>query len=282
MATLRAACIQMRSGVSPEANIRQMQAMVRDAVGKGAQYVQTPEMSGLLQKNPKLLLETITTQDADPVFKASAELAAEFGIWFHLGSTPVKTANSDETRKAANRGALFSPKGELVMTYDKIHMFDVDLDANNQWKESNRFEPGDKAFVADLGGIKTGISICYDLRFPRLYEGQAKAGAQILTCPSSFTKPTGQAHWETLLRARAIENGAFMIAAAQGGVHEDGRKTHGHSMIIDPWGKILGEISGDEPGIVVCDLDLEQVDDARKRLPNLVNQRNFTISVVGS
>ncbi len=231
----------MRSGVSPEANIRQMQGMVRDAVGKGAQYVQTPEMSGLLQKNPKLLLETITTQDDDPVFKASAELAAELGIWFHLGSTPVKTAKSDETRKAANRGALFSPNGELVVTYDKIHMFDVDLDANNQWKESNRFEPGDKAFVADMGGVKTGISICYDLRFPKLYEAQAKAGAQILTCPSSFTKPTGEAHWEILLRARAIENGAFMIAAAQGGEHEDGRKTHGHSMIIDPWGKILGE-----------------------------------------
>jgi predicted amidohydrolase len=280
MGVLRTACVQMRSGVSVEKNIVQMRDFVRAAAAQGAIYIQTPEMSGLLQKNPKLLMDTIKLQDHDPVFAASAELAMELGIWLHLGSTPIKLADSEITKKAANRGALFSPKGELVFTYDKIHMFDVVVDEANQWKESNRFQPGENAYVFDMNGVKAGVSICYDLRFPQLYQAQAKAGANILTCPSSFTKPTGKAHWEVLLRARAIENGAFMIAAAQGGQHEDGRTTHGHSMIIDPWGQVLGELAHDEPGVLVCDLDLEQSANARKRIPNLANERKFSISMI--
>lgn len=280
MGVLRAACVQMRSGISMKRNIAQLDELVREAASKGALYIQTPEMSGLLQKNPKLLLETIKLQGEDPVFAACSALAAELGVWLHLGSTPIKLANSDVTRKAANRAAIFSPMGELVITYDKIHMFDVVLDEANQWKESNRFEPGENAYLVDMDGVKAGISICYDIRFPTLYREQARLGAPVLTCPSSFTKPTGEAHWEILLRARAIENGAFMIAAAQGGKHEDGRETHGHSMIISPWGEILGELAHDEPGVLICDLDLEQSADARKRIPNLANERKFSISMV--
>ncbi|MGB7286658.1 MAG: carbon-nitrogen hydrolase family protein [Salaquimonas sp.] len=278
MGVLRVACLQMRSGTNIADNIEQLTYLARQAAEQGAVYLQSPEMSGLLQKNPKLLLETIQTQQKDPVFAACSNLAANLGIWFHLGSTPVKTASSENTKKAANRGALFSPAGKLIVIYDKIHMFDVDVDAQNQWKESNRFEAGNAAFVVEMDGVKLGLSICYDIRFAELYHQQAKLGAKILTCPSSFTRPTGQAHWEVLLKARAIENGAFMIAAAQGGKHEDGRETHGHSMIINPWGDIIAELDGDEPGVLVADIDLGEVNVARKRIPNLANERKFSIS----
>ncbi len=270
----------MRSGTSVERNVEMLSAMVRQAAGDGALYIQTPEMSGLLQKNPRLLMETVRLQEDDPVFAACSGLAGELGIWLHLGSTAIKLPQTDNTGKAANRAALFAPTGELKLTYDKIHMFDVSVDEQNQWRESNRFEAGNQAYVVEMDGIKTGISICYDMRFPQLYRHQARLGAQILTCPSSFTKPTGRAHWEIILRARAIENGAFMLAAAQGGTHEDGRETYGHSMMINPWGEIIGELAHDEPGILVCDLDLEEVDIARKKIPNLVNEKKFAISEV--
>ena len=239
MKTLKAACIQMRSGTSVECNVEMLSGMVRQAAGDGARYIQTPEMSGLLQKNPKLLMETVRLQDEDPVFAACSGLAGELGIWLHLGSTAIRLPQTDNTGKAANRAALFAPTGELKLTYDKIHMFDVSVDEQNQWRESNRFEAGNQAYVVEMDGIKTGISICYDMRFPQLYRHQARLGAQILTCPSSFTKPTGRAHWEIILRARAIENGAFMLAAAQGGTHEDGRETYGHSMMINPGERLL-------------------------------------------
>ena len=280
MKVLRVAWLQMRSSSDVAENIKALKSLTREAVGKGALYVQSPEMTGLLQKNPKKLLETITFQKDDPVFSACQDLAKEHGIWFHLGSTPMKTVRSKALNKAVNRGAVFSPKGDLVVTYDKIHMFDVVLDEQNMWMESNRFEPGSKTHVVDLGRIKAGLSICYDIRFPQLYRQQAKLGAQLLTCPSSFTVPTGKAHWEILLRCRAIENGAFMVAAAQGGDHEDGRKTYGHSMIVNPWGEIIGQLAHDDPGVLVCDLDADQSDEARKRIPNLANERKFSISMI--
>lgn len=278
MGMLRVACLQMCSGVDVAKNIEQMRELTHQAAKDGAIYVQSPEMSGLLQKNPKLLLETIVQEKDDPVFAACSALAREFGIWFHLGSTPVELEETAETKKAANRSALFSPRGELIVTYDKIHMFDVALDEQNRWMESNRYQAGNRTFVVDLNGVKLGLSICYDVRFPQIFRQQAKLGAKILSCPSSFTKPTGEAHWEILLRARAIENGAFMIAAAQGGKHEDGRETYGHSMIVDPWGEIIAELEDDQPGVLVADIDLNLVDEARKRIPNLLNERKFSIS----
>lgn len=280
MSSIRIACLQMRSGTNMDGNIKQLSELAREAGSKGASYIQSPEMTGLLEKNPKRLLELVCDQDADPVFAACSELARELNVWFHLGSTPVRLVDTSESRKAANRGALFSPDGQLRATYDKIHMFDVAVDSQNAWRESNRFAAGVQTHVVNMGGTMLGLSICYDLRFPQLYRQQSKLGAQILTCPSAFTKPTGEAHWEVLLRARAIENGAFMIAAAQGGAHADGRLTHGHSMVIGPWGDIIGEIGGDEPGVLIADLDISQVEEARKRIPNIANERKFSISVI--
>lgn len=278
--SFRVACVQMRSGTDPDANVRVMRQLTEEAVAKGANYVQTPEMTGLLEKNPKALLEIINPQEEDPSFLAAAELAKRHGIWFHLGSTAIRRPQTDEDGRAANRAAVFSPDGMLVATYDKIHMFDVSVDEKNRWQESARYAPGNRAVVVEAGFAKIGLSICYDIRFPQLYRQLAKAGAQILTCPAAFTRPTGKAHWETLLRARAIENGAFVIAAAQGGSHEDGRETWGRSMVAGPWGEIVGRLDHDEPGVLVCDLDLDEVESARKRLPVLDNERRFALTKV--
>ena len=278
--TLRIACIQMRSGTDPQANVQVMGELVDEAVSQGARYVQTPEMTGLLEKNPKRLLEVIEPQESDPAFLAAGELAKRHGIWFHLGSTAIRRPETATDGRAANRGGVFSPEGRLVATYDKIHMFDVAVDEDNRWQESARYAPGERAATVDAGFARIGLSICYDIRFPQLYRQLAKAGAGILTCPAAFTKPTGRAHWETLLRARAIENGAFMIAAAQGGSHEDGRETWGHSMVVGPWGEIVGRLDHDEPGVLVCDLDLCEVESARNRLPVLENERRFAMTKV--
>jgi predicted amidohydrolase len=266
----------MRSGTDEAANIAVMERLVREAAGQGAVYVQTPEMTGIMERDPANLLNQISEDEGNPVFAAAASLAKELGIWLHLGSTAIRVSE----RKAANRGALFSPKGERVATYDKIHMFDVDLDGGESYRESNRYEPGDRSVVADTGAFKLGMAVCYDVRFPRIFRKQAQCGAQILTLPAAFTRPTGKAHWKTLLTARAIENGAFMIASAQGGKHEDGRATWGHSIIIGPWGEIVGELEHDEPGILVRDIDLQEVSDARAKIPALANERDFTISEI--
>lgn len=280
MGSLRVACLQMCSGVDIGRNIEQLSDLARQAAREGAIYIQSPEMSGLLQKNSKLMLNAISPQETDTVFSACSHLASELGVWFHLGSTPIKLSDTDESGKAANRSAIFAPDGRLVQIYDKIHMFDVAVDEHNRWTESNRYQAGHQAYVVDMAGMKLGLSICYDLRFPQIYRQQAKLGAKVLTCPSSFTKPTGEAHWEILLRARAIENGAFMIAAAQGGSHEDGRETYGHSMIVNPWGEIIDMLDHDQKDVLVADIDLSQVDKARSRIPNLVNERKFSISGV--
>jgi len=275
---MRVACVQMRSGTNEAANIAAMEKLVREAAGEGAVYVQTPEMTGIMERDPANLLSQISEDEGNPVFAAAASLARELGIWLHLGSTAIKLGE----RKAANRGALFSPRGERVATYDKIHMFDVDLDGGESYRESNRYEPGGQSVVVDTGAFKLGMAVCYDVRFPRIFRKQAQCGAQILTLPAAFTRPTGKAHWKTLLTARAIENGAFVIAAAQGGEHEDGRATWGHSIIIGPWGEIVGELEHDEPGILVRDIDLQEAGDARAKIPALANERDFTISEIGT
>jgi len=272
---MRAACIQMRSGTDVDDNLSQLSQYVAKAVKQGADYIQTPEMTSILAQNRKTLFSQIETDDgsigSNRVIDFAANLAKQHGIWLHLGSIAVKISNS----KAANRGLIFSPEGQRIASYDKLHMFDVDLPNNETWRESSLYRPGERAVVCKTDKYTLGLSICYDLRFPGLYRQLAQAGAQILSCPAAFTRQTGKAHWHSLLRARAIENGAFVIAAAQGGVHQDGRETFGHSLIINPWGVIIAEINHDHPDIIVCDIDLGQVEKARSRIPSLSNIREY-------
>ena len=276
MTVLTAACIQMRSTVSIDQNIEAMDELVRASGKDGALYIQTPEMTGLLQKNRKTLFETIKTQDEDQLVSHSAALAKELRVWLHIGSHAVLVG--DEL--AANRAFLFSPDGEIITHYDKIHMFDVDLDNGESWRESKVYRSGSECRLVDCGNWKLGLGICYDVRFPALFRTQARAGAHILTSPAAFTRQTGRAHWHILMRARAIENGAFMLSAAQGGDHEDGRETFGHSIMVDPWGKVIAEINGEEPGYTVAELNLELVTQARQKVPNLKNEKPFEFDTV--
>ncbi|MDF1608015.1 carbon-nitrogen hydrolase family protein [Hoeflea sp. YIM 152468] len=273
MRKLVVAAVQMRSGISPEANIAVMERLVREAASCGARYVQTPEMTGSLQKDRASLRSILKAELDDPVLQAAARLAAELGLYLHIGSTAVDAGNE----MAANRGVVFDPSGAALARYDKIHMFDVDLDNGESWRESSAYRPGDVAQTVDLDVARLGMGICYDIRFPHLFRELALAGAEILTAPAAFTRQTGEAHWHVLQRARAIENGAFMISAAQGGVHEDGRETYGHSLIVDPWGRVMAEAEGDEPGVIVADLTLDEVKAARAKIPNLKNARAYRV-----
>lgn len=273
---MKIACVQMRGGTSQAGNIAELERLVREAAQIGATYVQTPEMTGLVQRNPKKLFAEIGPDAGNPVFEAAARLSAELGIWLHIGSAAVDI----DGEKAANRGAIFAPDGARVARYDKLHMFDVDLDDGESWRESRIYRPGEKAVVVQAGGAVVGMTICYDLRFPALYRALAQSGADLLTAPSCFTRRTGQAHWHALLRPRAIENGAFMAAAAQGGLHEDGRESFGHSLIVNPWGEIIGEIDNDEPGVLVCEIDLGEAKAAREKIQSLRHDRQFTVERV--
>ena len=275
---MRVAAVQMCSTTSIRENCSAMEALVRAAANDGAGYVQTPEMTGLLQKNRKGLFAEIGNPGDDPLLLLAATLASELNIWLHIGSHAVRL--SDE--KAANRAFLFSPTGKIVASYDKIHMFDVDLDNGESWRESKTYKPGTQNVTAEIDGARLGLSICYDVRFPHLYWQQALSGAQILTAPAAFTRQTGKAHWHVLMRSRAIENGAFMIAAAQGGEHQDGRETFGHSLIVNPWGEIIAEIGNEKPGYVVAELDLQEVSKARQKIPNLANSREFVLQHASS
>ncbi|MEM9279643.1 MAG: carbon-nitrogen hydrolase family protein [Pseudomonadota bacterium] len=273
---MRVAAVQMRSTTSIAENCDVMEELVRTAANNGATYIQTPEMTGILQKSRKGLFEEIKPQAEDVLVRHSAKLASELGVWLHIGSHAVLTGEE----KAANRAFLFSSAGELVVTYDKIHMFDVDLDNGESWRESKVYQPGTRNLVVDTDEARLGLSICYDIRFPHIYREQAISGAQILTAPAAFTRQTGRAHWHVLMRSRAIENGAFLIAAAQGGDHQDGRETFGHSLIINPWGEIIAEIDNEEPGFVVADIDLAEVTKARSKIPNLANTREYVLEHV--
>ncbi len=274
----KVAAIQMCSGVDPQKNAADMARLVRDAAAQGAVYVQTPEMTGAVQKDRKGLMAVLKDEANDVIVSTAQELARELGIHVHVGSTAIALDDG----KIANRGFLFAPGGSRICTYDKIHMFDVDLDNGESWRESAVYRPGGEARVADLPFAKLGFAICYDVRFPTLFRTEAVAGAEVLTVPAAFTRQTGEAHWEVLLRARAIENGAFLVAAAQAGVHEDGRETFGHSMIIDPWGKVLASAGGSGEQIVIAEIDVEQVKAARSKIPNLKNARDFTLDTVAA
>lgn len=271
--TFKAAAIQMCSGVDPEKNAAAMARLVRDAASKGAVYVQTPEMTGAVQKDRAGLRAVLKDEAGDIIVKTAGDLAGELGIHVHVGSTAIALDDG----KIANRGFLFGPDGRIINRYDKIHMFDVDLDNGESWRESAAYRPGSEARVVSLPFAEMGFTICYDVRFPALFRAQAIAGAEVMTVPAAFTKQTGEAHWEILLRARAIENGMFVIAAAQAGLHEDGRETFGHSMIVDPWGKILASAGGTGEAVVLADIDISAVKTARDKIPNLKNGREFSI-----
>ncbi len=277
MTILKVAAIQMRSGKDPQRNSADMARMVREAAAAGASYIQTPEMTGALLRDKEARASVFTSEGKDVVVTTGRELASELGVFLHIGSTAILRADG----KLANRAFLFGSDGSTLATYDKIHMFDVDLDNGESWRESSAYEPGTQAVVASVGDARLGFAVCYDLRFPQLFRSEALAGADILTVPAAFTRQTGEAHWHVLLRARAIENGAFVIAAAQGGLHEDGRETYGHSLIVDPWGRIVAEADHDEPAVIVAEIDLSQSAAARRKIPNLKNARDFAAASGG-
>ncbi|OJF90797.1 carbon-nitrogen hydrolase family protein [Pararhizobium antarcticum] len=271
--TFKAAAIQMCSGVDPEVNARTMARLVRDAAAQGASYVQTPEMTGALQRDRAGLRAVLRDEAHDVIVSTASTLAADLGLHLHVGSTAIALSDG----KIANRGFLFGPDGNKLCHYDKIHMFDVDLDNGESWRESAAYTPGDTARLVDLPFGVLGFAICYDVRFPELFRRQAIAGAQLMSIPAAFTRQTGEAHWEILLRARAIENGLFVIAAAQAGVHEDGRETYGHSIIIDPWGRILASAGATGEQVVLAEIDIAAVAAARGKIPNLKNGRPFSL-----
>jgi deaminated glutathione amidase len=268
----RAALVQLCSGRSVDKNVDDALALIREAAAGGAQYVQTPEVTTLMELETAKLFAAVEPEEGNTALQRFRDLAAELKIWLHIGSMPVKVAPD----KIANRAYVLTPEGSVAATYDKIHMFDVDLPGGESYRESKNYRAGDRAVVAALPWGGLGLSICYDLRFPHLYRALAKSGAQFLSVPAAFTKVTGEAHWHTLLRARAIECQCFVFAAAQGGRHEHGRDTYGHSLIISPWGQILAE-GGVQPGVIFADIELQAIEDARKRVPSLGHDRPFTV-----
>jgi predicted amidohydrolase len=270
----RAALVQLRSGRSIDANLDKAEALIRRAAKGGALYVQTPENTGFMELEPEQTLQKAETEQTNVALARLRALAAELGIYLHIGSLAIK----EDGLRVANRSYLIDPEGEIAARYDKLHMFDVDLAQGESHRESAHCRPGAKAVVADLPFGRLGLSICYDLRFPQLYRALANAGAEFIAVPAAFTRLTGKAHWHVLIRARAIETGAFILAATQGGLHESGRSTYGHSLIVSPWGEILAE-AGEEPGVVFADIDLAASAEARARIPNLKHGRDFELEV---
>lgn len=283
MSHLAVACIQMRSTTDVAENAALACALIVKAVGRGAKLVATPEMTTLIDRRPGAAWAAARAEAEDSSLPQFRALAAKLGVWLLIGSMPIRPDDGDggaALPKCANRSFLISPSGEIAARYDKIHRFDVDLggaqDATGgRYRESDSYIAGDRAVVAAAAGTVLGLSVCYDLRFPQLYRALAKAGASILAVPSAFTAVTGAAHWHILLRARAIETGSFVIAPAQGGRHADGRETYGHTLIVAPWGEIVAEIDGQEPGVLLAELDLSAVADARGRIPALAHDRDF-------
>ena len=273
-----AACVQMRSGIDRAANAADACALIADAAGKGAQFIATPEMTNVVDRKASRLFEGLPEADGLTEIGTFSEAAKHHGVWLLIGSMAVKVAD----RRAANRSFLFAPDGSVAATYDKINMFDVDLPNGESWKESSVYEPGEAALLTETPLAKLGLTICYDVRFPHLYRALAQAGAEVLCVPAAFTRQTGEAHWKTLLTARAIETGSFVIAPAQGGTHEDGRETYGHSLIIGPWGDILAEAPGDEPGVILAQINPLAAGEARQRIPNLALEQSYKVTIVSA
>jgi deaminated glutathione amidase len=274
--SFKAALIQMRSGVDMARNLADASSMIREAAAKGAQYVLTPEMTNIFEADRERLKSLVRGENEDACAAGFSQLAKELGIWLHAGSLALRVSED----KLVNRSLLFAPDGALAARYDKIHLFDVDMPSGERIRESDTFAPGDEAVVVALPWGPLGLSICYDMRFPKLYNALANAGAMFMAVPAAFTVPTGQAHWHVLLRSRAIETGSFVFAAAQVGAHECGRKTFGHSLVANPWGEIIAELDT-EPGILGFEVDESLVKRDRGRIPALKNVRAFNLKPMG-
>lgn len=268
--SFRIGLVQMRSGREVAPNISRAEAMIREAAAAGAQLVATPENTNILELSTARLFAAVEPEEGNQALGLLASVAGELGIWLHVGSLAVKLSEE----KVANRSFLIRPDGGIEARYDKIHMFDVDLPGGESYRESKNYRPGRQAVTAQLPWCTYGMTTCYDLRFAALYRALAKVGAQVIAVPSAFTRVTGQAHWHVLLRARAIETGCFIVAAAQGGDHEVGRATYGHSMVVSPWGEVIAE-AGADPGVILADIDLALVAEARQRIPSLQHDRAF-------
>jgi len=273
----RAALVQMCAGRSVEKNVADALALIADAADQKADYVQTPECTTLMELEPARLMAETKPEAGNAALAAFSEVARNGRIWLHIGSMAVKVGES----RLANRSYVFAPDGEIAARYDKIHMFDVDLGNGEIYSESVNYQAGTSAVLVDLPWGPLGLTICYDLRFPALHRALAKGGAKFIAGPAAFTRLTGEAHWHTLLTARAIETETFVFAAAQGGRHENGRETFGHSLIISPWGEVLAE-GGIEPGVVTADIVIRSVDDVRRKIPSLTHDRVFDVVVAGS
>jgi predicted amidohydrolase len=266
-----AACVQLRSSDDVAENIRTTSSLVREAASQGARFIATPENTNIMARDNRAKMAATFDEAADPSLPAFAALAKELKVWLSIGSLHIKVS----PEKTANRSYLFAPDGRIAARYSKIHLFDVTVASGESYRESSTVEGGHEAVVADTEFGPVGLSVCYDLRFPQLYRRLAKKGAFAFTIPSAFTVPTGEAHWHVLLRARAIENGAFVIAPAQGGTHANGRKTYGHSLIVAPWGEVLAE-AGTEPGVILAEIDPALAAEARAKVPNLQHDREFS------
>jgi predicted amidohydrolase len=272
---VRIALFQSQTGIDPAANAERVVAAIDQAVGEGAAMLFTPEMSGLLDRNSERATGNIRVEEEDQVIAAARNAAHAKGIWVHLGSIAVLT----EGGQLANRSFVIDPRGEIRARYDKIHLFDVDLPTGESWRESNTYRHGQEAVVVTGTPVGTlGLAICYDLRFPALFARLAEANADVIAVPAAFTVPTGKAHWEVLLRARAIEAGLFVVAAAQSGHHEDGRTTYGHSLVIDPWGEVLLDM-GNGAGVKIAEVDLKRITDVRSRVPAIIHRRPIEAAV---
>lgn len=272
-AMFRAGLVQMCATKSIEKNLVEATRLIRQAATSGADYVQTPEVTTLMETDKVKMVLAIRPEEGNPALAHFRALARELKIWLHIGSMAVAVAGD----RFANRSFLITPEGAIAASYDKIHMFDVQLPGGETYRESKNYRPGEQAVVAELPWGRLGMTICYDLRFAALYRALAQAGASLLAIPSAFAVPTGKAHWHVLMRARAIETGCFVLAAAQGGIHETGRVTYGHSLVVSPWGEIIAEAEGDAAGIVMADIDLAKVAEARGRVPALEHDRAFNV-----
>ncbi len=267
----RIAVYQARTGIDPEINAAALVDAVEAAARGGAAMLFTPEMSGLLDADRERASAKVVAEQDDPTLAAVREAAARCGLWISLGSLAVQAGDG----RFANRGFVIDPAGEIRGRYDKIHLFDVDLPTGERWRESTAYRPGEAVTMVEGTPVGTlGLTICYDLRFPALFARLAEGGAETIVVPAAFTVPTGKAHWHILLRARAIEAGLFVVAAAQGGHHEDDRNTFGHSLVVDPWGEVLLDMGeGEEPGLAFAEIDLARIAEVRSRVPTLSHRR---------
>lgn len=268
-ATFTAAMVQMRTGLLPEPSLEQGISLIREAAAQGADYVLTPEVSNMMQLNRKALFEHLATEEDDLSLKAYRALAAELNIHLHIGSLALRFS----PERAVNRSFLIAPDGKIAARYDKIHMFDVQLASGEAWRESSAYAPGEEVVTAETPVGRLGLAVCYDIRFPALFEQLGRRSCDAIAIPAAFTVPTGKAHWHVLQRARAIEASAYVVSAAQVGEHADGRRTYGHSLVIDPWGEVLLDMGGEEPGVAFAEIDPQRIADVRTQLPSLANRR---------